>query len=144
MSDRVDDLIHEIAVKHGIAISRDDPILVLQTINNRLMQESSEAQQAQLDRFREEIEVISQRWMENANEKADRIITTSLALSRKAQDHAMREGAEYTASVVSDVMSTFLAQIQKETRRSFRSSLICIASAVFVAISTAVSVYFSH
>jgi hypothetical protein len=38
MSDQVEELIKEIAVKHNISLSRDDPILVLQTINNRLLQ----------------------------------------------------------------------------------------------------------
>jgi len=52
MPDNVDELIKEIAVKHGIAVSRDDPILILQTINNRLMQDSEKAQQAMLDQFR--------------------------------------------------------------------------------------------
>lgn len=56
MADQVEELIKEIAAKHGIAVSRDDPILVLQTINNRLMQDSSKAQQAQLDQYKEELE----------------------------------------------------------------------------------------
>ena len=43
MSDQLEELIKEIASKHGIAVSRDDPILVLQTINNRLLQDSSKA-----------------------------------------------------------------------------------------------------
>ena len=53
MSDQLEELIKEIASKHGIAVSRDDPILVLQTINNRLLQDSSKAQQAQLDQYKE-------------------------------------------------------------------------------------------
>lgn len=45
MNDEIEELIKEIAAKHGIAVSRDDPILVLQTINKRLMEDSSKAQQ---------------------------------------------------------------------------------------------------
>ena len=41
MADQVEELIKEIAAKHGIAVSRDDPILILQTINARLMQDSA-------------------------------------------------------------------------------------------------------
>ncbi len=33
MTDPIEELIKEIAAKHGIAVSRDDPILILQTIN---------------------------------------------------------------------------------------------------------------
>ena len=43
--DKIEELIREIAVKHGIAVGRDDPILVLQTINMKLMQDSASAQQ---------------------------------------------------------------------------------------------------
>jgi hypothetical protein len=45
MADQLEELIKEIAAKHGIAISHDDPILVLQTINNRLMKDTCKAQQ---------------------------------------------------------------------------------------------------
>jgi hypothetical protein len=62
MPDNVDELIKEIAVKHGIAVSRDDPILILQTINNRLMQDSEKAQQAMLDQYKEELEALALRW----------------------------------------------------------------------------------
>ena len=48
----VEELIKEIATKHGIAVGRDDPILILQTINNRLMQDSQKAQQEMLDLFK--------------------------------------------------------------------------------------------
>ncbi len=58
MSDNIDELIKEIAVKHGIAVSRDDPILILQTINNRLMQDSEKAQQGMLDHYKEEMEEV--------------------------------------------------------------------------------------
>ena len=60
--DKIEELIREIAVKHGIAVGRDDPILILQTINTRLMQDSQAAQQEILDRFKEELEAIAHRW----------------------------------------------------------------------------------
>ena len=62
MPDNVDELIKEIAVKHGIAVSRDDPILILQTINNRPMQDREKAQQAMLDQYKEELEALALRW----------------------------------------------------------------------------------
>lgn len=62
MTDKVEETIKEIAAKHGIAVGRDDPILILQTINDRLMQESTEAQQAILDSFKSELEEIAHRW----------------------------------------------------------------------------------
>ena len=39
MSSGIDEAIKEIAVKHGISIGRDDPILVLQTMQERLIEQ---------------------------------------------------------------------------------------------------------
>ena len=84
MPDNVDELIKEIAVKHGIAVSRDDPILILQTINNRLMQDSEKAQQAMLDQYKEELEALALRWGVDAKDKAERILNASLLASKDA------------------------------------------------------------
>jgi hypothetical protein len=74
MADQVEELIKEIAAKHGIAVSRDDPILILQTINARLMQDSAKAQQVMLDQYKEELEALALRWGNDAKTKAERIL----------------------------------------------------------------------
>ena len=70
MADPVDELIKEIAGKHGIAVGRDDPIMVLQTINARLLEDSAKAQQEMLDRYKEELEDLSSRWSSDAASRA--------------------------------------------------------------------------
>ena len=70
MADQVEELIREIAAKHGIAVSRDDPILVLQTINNRLLEDGAKAQQVQLDQYKQEMEALSLRWGNDAKGKS--------------------------------------------------------------------------
>ena len=59
--DKVEALIKDIAARHGIALGRDDPILILQTINARLLEDSAAAQEAMLDRFKAELEAIAHR-----------------------------------------------------------------------------------
>ena len=53
--DKIEELIREIAAKHGIAVGRDDPDLDPQTINMKLMQDSASAQQEILDAFKSEL-----------------------------------------------------------------------------------------
>ena len=84
VNDQVDELIKEIAIENGMAVSREDPIMVLQTINNRLLKISSEAQQEQLDQYKSEIEDFAKRWGSNAKDKAERILNASLAASKEA------------------------------------------------------------
>lgn len=56
MSDQIEELIREIAAKHGIAVGRDDPVLILHTINARLMADSAAKQEEILAAFKEELE----------------------------------------------------------------------------------------
>jgi hypothetical protein len=93
MADPIEELIKEIAAKHGIAVSRDDPILILQTINTRLLQDSAKAQQVMLDQYKEELEALALRWGNDARDKAERILNASLAASKGAMVKLMQEGA---------------------------------------------------
>jgi hypothetical protein len=58
-SDPVGQLIREIAAKHGVAVGRDDPILVLQTINAQLLEDGAKAQRDMLKTHKEELEAIA-------------------------------------------------------------------------------------
>ena len=89
-----EELIKEIAIKHGIALGRDDPILILQTLNNRLLQASQKTQQAMLDEYKAELEDLSLRWSTEAKEKAERILNASLDASKTAMEQLMRAGAK--------------------------------------------------
>lgn len=88
------ELIKEIAAKHGIVLGRDDPILILQTLNNRLLQDNQKAQQAMLDQYKEELETISIRWSADTKEKAERILNLSLESSKVAMDQLMQAGTK--------------------------------------------------
>jgi hypothetical protein len=115
MSDRQDDqieaLIREIAQKHGIVVGRDDPIFVLQTINHRLMLDSAKAQQVQLEKLKEELEALAQRWSQDAREQSERILNASLAAGRQATAQLMEEGARMSARLLADEMAGLLDRL---------------------------------
>ena len=100
MADKIEEIIKEIAARHGIAVGRDDPILMLHTINAELMRESTAAQQEILDHFKSELEEIAQRWSNDAREKAERTLNAALTASRDAMLEAMQAGGEKTAVII--------------------------------------------
>ena len=129
MSDQLEELIKEIASKHGLAVSRDDPILVLQTINNRLLQDSSKAQQAQLDQYKEELEQLALRWGNDAREKAERILNASLAAAKDAIDQLMQEAARNTTAGVATEIDTALAKLAGPMRDAHRIAKLNVFAA---------------
>ncbi|MFO0702140.1 MAG: conjugal transfer protein TraM, partial [Nitrospira sp.] len=60
--DPTDDVLKEIASKHGVAVDRQDPILIVHTLHTRLLAESTTAQQALLEDYRTTLEAMLERW----------------------------------------------------------------------------------
>jgi hypothetical protein len=136
MADPIDELIKEIAGKHGVAVSRDDPIMILQTINARLLEDSANAQEAMLDRYREELEALSARWSSDGKERAERVLNAAL----KASSNAMREGARETAAVMRGEIETALARVAVSLRQARMVGILNVvaSSITFLAVATAV------
>lgn len=138
MSDQIEELIREIAAKHGIAVSRDDPILVLQTINNRLLQDSSKAQQTQLDQYKEELEGLALRWGDEATNKATRILNTALSASRDTMIQATDDGAKAASRSVRAEIDAALALIAGPIRDAHRISVLNVIAACITLAAAAV------
>jgi ElaB/YqjD/DUF883 family membrane-anchored ribosome-binding protein len=145
MSDRQDEqieaLIREIAQKHGIVVGRDDPIFVLQTINHRLMQDSARAQQAQLEKLKEELEALAQRWSQDAKEKSERILNASLTVGKQAMAQLMEEGARTTTRLLADEMDGLVARLAQGVRDARQLAVFNIAASCITLLAAAVALW---
>lgn len=137
MSSNVDDLIREIAARHGIAVGRDDPILILQTVNERLMRESVDAQKDLLARFAQELEAVAHRWEDDAKGKAERIVNASLAATKAAMENIMQEGAAATASAMRREVDAGVVRIAASAAAGRRVAIMNIVAAVGTAVAAA-------
>ena len=140
MSDEheLEEMIKEIAAKHGIAVGRDDPILILQTLNNRLMQANQKAQQEMLDHYKSELESISLRWSTDAKEKAERILNASLDASKAAMEQLMLAGAKEVVETIKSEVDTSLNRINCPIKDANRIGLMNIAASCITLLAAAV------
>ena len=134
----VEELIKEIATKHGIAVGRDDPILILQTINNRLMQDSQKAQQEMLDQFKSELESLSLIWSVDAKDKAERILNASLNASKESMEQLMQAGATEIVATIKSEVDTSLSRISRPIRNAKRIGLMNILASCLTIMAAAV------
>lgn len=134
MSEKHDEIIKSIALKHGVTIGKDDPILVLQTINEMLMQEMISAQQTNLDSFKSEVEASINSWSEDAKDKAERTLNAALKASNETMSKAMKKHAENTASAVHQGIDSVIARQMKEARKVSLLNLIAATLTAFAAI----------
>lgn len=133
----VEELIQEIALKHGITVSRDDPILILQTINKRLMEDSAKAQQEMLDHYKEEIEVLAKRWGDDAKTKAEKVLNAALAASRET----MAKTAQETASTVKQAVAQEVEASLKKLHAPVRNARSLVFANLIAAAITLVAAF---
>ena len=134
----IEELIKEIAAKHGIAVGRDDPILILQTLNNRLMQANQKAQQEMLDHYKSELESISLRWSTDAKEKAERILNASLDASKAVMEQLMLAGAKEVVETIKSEVDTSLNRINCPIKDANRIGLMNIVASCITLLAAAV------
>jgi 16S rRNA G1207 methylase RsmC len=135
MTDPIGTLIKEVAIKHGITVSRDDPILILQTLNAHLMDENTRAQQVMLHQYKEELEAIALRWGHDAKEKSERILNASLAASKEVMFNALEGSAKTTARTIRDEIEGLLSDADRSVRRSRVVAMMNLGASVLTCIA---------
>lgn len=137
MADKIEEIIKEIAARHGIAIGRDDPILMLHTINAQLMRENTEIQQEILDHYKSELEEIAQRWGDDARNKAERTLNAALTVSRDAMLENMQAGGEKAAAIIQREIQTMEMPMRVAKQVAIMNIIagaMVVCTAVFLAI----------
>jgi Transcriptional activator TraM len=120
---KFDAVIQDIAIKHGVVLSKDDPILILQTMNDRLIEESKQAQAVMLAQFREEIEHISSQWKTDTKEKAEKMLNISLAANKEVMNNLLKESLKESELLIKKIISDSFEDAHKKTRQNLKNNL---------------------
>ena len=142
MSDKFDAAIQEIAVRHGVVLSKDDPILILQTMNDRLIEEARQAQAAMLTQFREEMESISSQWRDDAKEKAEKIINAALAGSKEAMARLLLESTNISVQSMERMISDSLKEARDLSQQTKKFGWFMLVSSVLILAASSLFILF--
>ena len=142
MSDKFDAVIQEIAVRHGVVLSKDDPILILQTMNDRLIEEARQAQAAMLTQFREEMESISSQWRDDAKEKAEKIINAALASSKEAMARLLLESTNISVQSMERMISDSLTEARDLSQQTKNFGWFMLVSSVVILAASSLFILF--
>lgn len=126
--DPIHQIIEEVAVKHGYALDRDDPVLMLYTINRRLMQSSAAIQQTMLEQHGKELDVSMRKWEIQASRQADSAMFGKLDAMQDVI--AMTVRTEFEAALKELKMD--LQRYQRSTLINLSASLLALAAAAIV------------
>lgn len=123
--------IKDIAVKHGVVLGKDDPVLILQTMNEKLLEENRKAQQEMLAQFKEEMENISSQWKDDAKDKAEKVLNAALTCGKEAMFSLMKESTYESVQAMKKMILDSLSEahdLAEKTRKFNRFALLSSAS----------------
>ncbi len=137
-ADSLDEIIKEVAAKHGFVLSLDDPVLLVYTIQQRLLVDSANGQQLLFDHFREELEQTLDDWEKETTSKLDQALVRTIAVAKTDFRDQMNQDVEKITAVVDARYATIQSQIWEELKKCQRSSNISLVAAVLTVAAAAV------
>ena len=75
---KLDALIERVASEHGIVLSQDDPVLMMHTLNEVLLEQNEKAHAELLSNYQAILEENFNRWCEYSTKKSNAIISASM------------------------------------------------------------------
>ncbi|MCS6162433.1 conjugal transfer protein TraM [Shewanella baltica] len=147
MSQDIQKVIQDIAKIHNISIGRDDPILILHTINEMLLKRAAEVQENQLKAFQEEIQLLMKQLSEDSKDKAEKVISAALNASRANIERATSDQIDSFNNQLTKtldgsliefktILSNESAKGMQLAKFSMIASIFALAGAVIVALVT--------
>ncbi|WP_115710997.1 conjugal transfer protein TraM [Legionella sainthelensi] len=128
MLEKLDKIIQDITVKHGVLLAKDDPILMLHTMNEQLIEENRKAQQDLLVKFREEMEGISSQWKDDAKEKAEKVLNAALTSSKEAITRLLHESTKESVQAMKKLILDSLIEAHSLTQKTQKFSRFALVS----------------
>jgi transcriptional activator TraM len=137
MKDDALDLIREIAAEHGVALDRNDPVLILQTATRKILQDalvqSQRAISEALAQHRSELELAASKWQADSQRVATQLVReTRAAIAASVGEELNQQVSGATARLRETVAS-------HETALA-RSNLVCALTAAIVVLASAIIV----
>lgn len=91
MNDELDALIKRIASEHGIALSQDDPVLMMHTLNKVLLEQNQQAHAQLLNQYEAVLQKNFNQWHSYASKKANALIYAQQNKASSSNDQTDRK-----------------------------------------------------
>ena len=113
-------IIRAVAVKHGIALGKNDPILVLDTVNGLLMNKFAKRQDVLIHEFQIKLEAAADLWNKNMENKAKEMLFSMETNHRHLIGELIEQHIETLAREIADKSGDIAIGHQKKTVTQLR------------------------
>lgn len=137
----IDKLIREIASAHGVALSKDDPLLMLQTVQLHLVEQLHEKQTELLAQFASSIELAMATAAADSTSKAERIVNAALEAAKRMVAQSNEQATAELAHVMDRKRQEFIDAIQENATGYRNTQLIGLGVSVVALVASLLSFF---
>src|SRR5690349_16359053 len=131
-SDKLDALIERIASEHGIVLSQDDPVLMMHTLNEVLLEQNEKAHAELLSNYQAILEKNFNRWCEFSTKKSNALINSSMSNTQLTRDQFLESCIQL---IDERIKSGEDQEIYELTRISRQAAIINLMASTLLLIS---------
>jgi hypothetical protein len=131
-NDKLDALIKRIASEHGIVLTKDDPVLMMHTLNEVLLEQNEKAQAELLNKYEAILQESFNQWHSYANKKANALIYAQQNHFSKNNDQLIDQSMQLISEKISIAINH---EIRELTRISRQAAIMNLLAAVLVLVS---------
>ena len=137
-NDKLDALIKRIASEHGIVLTKDDPVLMMHTLNEVLLKKKKKAQAELLNKYEAILQENFSQWQTFASKKANVLINAQQSHFSKNNDQLTDNGMQQVSEII---RITINHEIRELTRISRQAAIMNLLAAILVLVSVVIVVF---
>ena len=137
-NDKLDTLIKRIASEHGIVLTKDDPVLMMHTLNEVLLEQNENAHVELLNKYEAILQESFNQWQTFASKKANVLINAQQNHFSKNHDQV----SDQCMQLISEkIRITINHEIIELTRISRQAAIMNLLAAILVLVSVVIVVF---
>ena len=141
MTDQIEELIKQVAAENGVGLSKDDPIMIMHTINARLLKDSERSQQVLLDQFKSEIEVVVSQVSIEAKKQSNSILNAAILSSRSEIAKVMTEQSRIIIEQWQEELNNGFGGVSDTIRSSRTTAILNVIASCITLVAALIICY---
>lgn len=134
-SEKLDALIKRIASEHNIVLTKDDPVLMMHTLNEVLLEQNKKAHTELLHKYEAILQESFNQWQTVASKKANALISAQQSNFSKSNDQPIDQSMQLISEKIRIAINH---EIHDLTRISRQAAIMNLLAAILVLISVVV------
>ncbi|MEI2768771.1 MAG: conjugal transfer protein TraM [Nitrosomonas sp.] len=138
-SDKLDALIERVASEHGIVLSQDDPVLMMYTLNEVLLEQNEKAHAELLSKYQAILEESFNQWQTVTSKKANALINAQQNNFSKNNDQLIDQSMQlisekFIIAINHDIRELVRISRQAAIMNLFAAALVLVSAVLILVI----------